>query len=547
VEDKIVAEAEQRAARDRVILREAAALFAAELSLDALFERVALMLAKAVDASVVFISLAEPDGRLMMQYLYDHGQIRTGIAQEAHERSRSLEVFRTGKVIWGNDPSRWASTGRVPINLDRPWTDDTVSAIFVPMRTAGSNVGVLSVQSTRPDAYDEDEVELVAAIGHYLAIAVENQRLYETLRRTADTDPLTELATHSKVVRVLDEALAGATNEAPAALVLFNVMNFASFNDLYGHVEGDAVLRRVAAAIRESAGGSALVGRFGGDVFAAILRGRSRDATEAFVERASLALRRLSYDGNAGSIPIAVACGYAFAPADAASRSELIAVCVHRARLSRKYGGVPLGTDDIDAYAVHGRFDGLETIVESLLDRDPFMRVHLVHVNAMAKHWADYNLRLSPAELERFLQASLLHDVGKLLVSDRILVKPGRLTHVEYVAAQQHAEFGRTIIASQPGYEEVAEIVGQHHERWDGCGYPRGLAGEAIHPLARVVSVLDAYSAMTLDRPYHRGIGEAEALAEIERCSGTQFDPGAVALFLEWRRALSGLPAGRER
>jgi len=101
---------------------------------------------------------------------------------------------------------------------------------------------------------------------------------------------------------------------------------------------------------------------------------------------------------------------------------------------------------------------------------------------------------------------------------------------------QEHATFGRTILLPYASFAEVAEIVGQHHERWDGAGYPNGLRGEQIRPLARAIAVLDAFSAMVVDRPYHRGIPEADALAEIERCSGTQFDPEYVERFLAWRR-----------
>ena len=102
---------------------------------------------------------------------------------------------------------------------------------------------------------------------------------------------------------------------------------------------------------------------------------------------------------------------------------------------------------------------------------------------------------------------------------------------------KRHAAFGAHTIAQHPGWEEVATIVGQHHERWDGQGYPNGLAGDAIHPLARAIAVLDAFSAMVSDRPYHRGITEAAALAEVQRCSGSQFDPYYAERFVAWREA----------
>lgn len=534
--DGFVVSQRTREQRDRALVRQAASLLAADLSLGELFERLCEVLADYIDASVVFIALEQPDGSHTIEYFHDHGVIKRAPHIRLREESRSLEVIRTGKIIWGNRPNQWAGMQRIPINIDRPETDDTVAAIFVPLRSASKVIGCLSVQSTQPDAYDESEVQLIAAIAHYLAVAVENQRMYRALLRTADFDPLTGLVSHSRLLRELDGLISRAAPGTPMAAVMLNVTNFAMFNDTYGYPEGDTVLRTIAAALNEFSGEVASIGRFGGDVFMVLLGARPKEQSLELVRKIAHRCRRLSYHGHGQTIPIAVSCGYALAPLDAPLRSELLALCEHRTRLSRKQGGDPVGEDDIDAYQLHGVYTGIETIVDSLLDRDPFTRVHLVHVNAMAKHWAHFNLELEQRDLLKMLQASLLHDVGKLLISDRILVKPSSLTADEYRAIQYHAEFGKNILSRYDAYAEVAEIVGQHHERWDGLGYPAGLRGEQIHPLARAISILDAFSAMVMDRPYHRGIDEESALAEIERCSGTQFDPYYVERFAAYRR-----------
>lgn len=525
-----------REQRDRALVRQAASLLAADLSLGELFERLCEVLADYIDASVVFIALEQPDGSHTIEYFHDHGLIKRAPHIRLHEGSRSLEVIHTGHIIWGNRPEQWVGAQRIPINMDKPETDDTMAAIFVPLRSGANVIGCLSVQSTQPDAYDENEVELIAAIAHYLAVAVENQRMYRALLRTADFDPLTGLVSHSRLLRELDGLISGTTSSKPAAAVMLNITNFAMFNDTYGYPEGDVVLRSVAGALNEFSSEVSSIGRFGGDVFLILLSARSKELSIELVRRIENRCRRLSYRGHGQTIPVSIACGYAFAPLDASTRAEVLSLCEHRSRMSRKQGGRPVGEDDIDAYQLHGTYTGIETIVDSLLDRDPFTRVHLVHVNAMAKHWAEFNLELERADLAMILQASLLHDVGKLLISDRILVKPSSLTAEEYRAIQNHAEFGKNILSRYAPFAEVAEIVGQHHERWDGLGYPAGLRGDQIHPLARAISILDAFSAMVMDRPYHRGIPEDEALAEIERCSGTQFDPYYVERFSAYRR-----------
>lgn len=528
-----------RTGAESALMRQVATLLAADLSLGELFERLTKMLPEHLDSSVVFVALARPDEQHTIEYFYDHGEIRRYPHIVLGPHSRAREVIRTGEMIWGNDPAVWAPMGSEPIHKDRPWTNDTVSAIFVPMRAGGSTVGCLSVQSTRGGAYTYEEVELVAAIGHYLGIAVENQRMYQTLQRTAEFDSMTGLASYPKFSRELDLALMTATSLRPATVVVLDIVNFAAFNQVYGYEEGDDVLRRVGNVLREFEDENVVVSRYAGDVFMMLMRSSAPDQAEAFVRGICRRLRDLAYVARDQTLPISVACGYAVAPLDAATRHDLMSLCADRTRLSRMDGCRPTRSDVVRVSNVHGAFTGIETVVAAMLDRDPYTRVHLLEVNEMAKRWSEYNLELDGAALATFLQASLLHDVGKLLVSDRILVKPGRLSAEEYEAIKRHAGYGRNILAPHAGWDEVAEIVGQHHEFFDGNGYPRGLAGEEIHPLARAVGILDAFSAMVSDRPYHRGITEAGALAELARCSGTQFDPYYVERFVAWREAVA--------
>jgi diguanylate cyclase (GGDEF)-like protein len=536
--DALTAGERSRASSDRALMRQVANLLATDLSLGELFDRLTKMLPEHLDSSVVFIALTRPDQQHSIEYFYDHGEIKRYPHIVLGPRSRAREVIRTGEMIWGNDPSVWAPEGTEPINKDRPWTNDTVSAIFVPMRAGGTTVGCLSVQSTRSGAYTIDEVELVAAIGHYVGVAVENQRMYQTLQRTAEYDVMTGLASYPKLSRELEETLASATSLRPAIMMVLDVVNFAPFNEVYGYDEGDEVLRMTGDALREFEDGNVVCARYGGDVFMVLVKESAPDEIDPFVERLWSRLHQLAYVSRDQTIPISIAIGYAIAPLDGGTRHGLVSRCVDRAHISRRDGCRPTRSDQPSNSPLAGIFTGIETIVTALLDRDPYTRVHLFEVNAMAKQWSQHNLELDRDALGTFLQASLLHDVGKLMISDKLLVKPGRLTPDEYESVKRHALYGRNILALQTGWDEVAAIVGQHHEWWDGGGYPNGLAGEQIHPLARAVSIIDAYSAMVSDRSYHRGITEDAALAELQRCAGTQFDPYYVERFVAWRESL---------
>ena len=141
-------------------------------------------------------------------------------------------------------------------------------------------------------------------------------------------------------------------------------------------------------------------------------------------------------------------------------------------------------------------------------------------------------LAVPAADHPTLRRGALLHDIGKIGVPDHILRKPGPLTDLEWETMRTHPDLGARIIANVPFLTEVAEIIRAHHERWDGGGYPAGLAGEGIPLGARIFAVADSFDAMTSDRPYRRGRPLDEALAEIERCAGTQFDPAVVAAFL---------------
>lgn len=142
-----------------------------------------------------------------------------------------------------------------------------------------------------------------------------------------------------------------------------------------------------------------------------------------------------------------------------------------------------------------------------------------------------------PSEaLETVHWAALLHDIGKLGIPDRVLKNPGPLTSEEWTVVRKHPQIGAEIVVNVSNLLDVAELIQNHHERWDGTGYPNGVSGEKIPLGARIIAVADAYTAMVNHRVYRSACTPDEAVAELERCSGTIFDPGVVRAFLRLRR-----------
>ena len=167
--------------------------------------------------------------------------------------------------------------------------------------------------------------------------------------------------------------------------------------------------------------------------------------------------------------------------------------------------------------------------------RDPHSSGHAARVAVMAEVVAE-RLGWDEADVDILRMGAALHDVGKLTVPERILGKRGPLDPDELAAMRRHPEEGARMVARHRSLQLVVPAVLYHHERWDGTGYPVGLEGEAIPPEARVLAVVDAFDAMTRDRPYRRALPQSHAVAELERCAGTQFDPEIVRIFVEaWR------------
>lgn len=352
----------------------------------------------------------------------------------------------------------------------------------------------------------------VAAVVVRLALTFrENRRLFELTRREAVTDALTGLANRRRLVSDLDRVMAEATLEAPWILLLFDLDGFKRYNDSFGHPAGDALLNRLGARLGAVPPPDGAAYRLGGDEFCLLAPASIIPAAE-LIDAAVEALSEQS-EGFA----IGTSFGAVFIPVDATEPSEA------------------LSEADARLYAHKHQKSALrdrphEALLQALYERDPELKGHTNNVAALAVKMCR-RLGLPDTEVEELDLAAQLHDIGKIAVPDDVLHKPGPLTDSDWNLIRQHTIVGQRILSASPALRRVGEIVRATHERWDGTGYPDRLTAEEIPFAARLIAVCDAFDAMTSTRAYRPPLTIGEALAELARCSGKQFDPALIDIF----------------
>jgi diguanylate cyclase (GGDEF)-like protein/putative nucleotidyltransferase with HDIG domain len=376
-----------------------------------------------------------------------------------------------------------------------------------------------------------------ALVGPLLAISLYQRSAYQALRamRLALTDPLTGLANHRSFQERVQRELVGAeARNVPFTLCMIDIDDFKRVNDLFGHPVGDRVLAQVGARLRQN--GEAF--RLGGDEFALLLPAGSAD--EALPIAQSVLARIAALDLNdVGSVT--ASAGIASFPAQAFGRDELIRLADSALYWAKEHGKnrVHVYRPEVVELAelrrlAHGpdraaRFRAAASLAKAVDARDTYTGSHSTRVAELGA-WIAAHLGLDAEQVELTRLAGSLHDLGKLAIPEEILRKPGPLTPPERLVLERHSQIGFRMLESL-GVDPVAEWVLRHHERWDGMGYPDGVAGEDIPLGARIIFVADAYDAMTSDRAYRGRLTPQEAVSELERCAGTQFDPEIVSVF----------------
>lgn len=313
--------------------------------------------------------------------------------------------------------------------------------------------------------------------------------------------------------------------------------NFKFFNDAHGHGAGDDVLRRTAEALSSALSAAcpeALIARFGGDEFAALLPGADDPQASALIAVLEAAAGGLCYrpPGYESLVPLSFSVGRAALPGDGLSRAALLDAAQARLRVAKSGGEADGEAETLRRRMARsvGGFTMLDALV-AVDNKDRYTRHHSQDVLSYSLQIARA-LGLSASAQHAIEVAALLHDVGKIGVPDHSLRKPGPLTEGEFDSIKQRPRMGAVIVGAVPGFEESLDAIRHPHKHWNGGGYPFGLKGEEIPFAARLLAVADAFSAMTTDRPYRKGLARETARRILAEGAGSQWDPACVAAFL---------------
>lgn len=430
--------------------------------------------------------------------------------------------------------------------------EDSDIACITAIRNKEELTGIILIGGKdNKTAFNYDDLVFIESIQSISNIALNNAILFEETKKRADIDSLTGLLNRNAFLARADKAIKECKGDQ-LSLAVINLDDFRLYNELYGTMEGDRVLSYISSIIRNSITASDICGRYSGKVFAICFPGKNQ--MQALHTTENIRLQLLRTETESGGIKmkkITFCAGICSIPYGASNLKELLT----NANM-QVYSGKRTGKDKIITYQsdTHSgeytlKKDGDEVIPEfntgyeetastiyaltAAIDaKDHYTFKHSSNVAAYSAALAR-KAELSDEHVRLIHEAGLLHDVGKIAIPEKILSKPGRLEADEYDVMKTHVDHSIEIIRHLPDLDYLIPTVVGHHERWDGRGYPNGLAGNNIPMGARCLSLADSFDAMTSKRSYKEAFSVEYAAREIKEQAGKQFDPQLAMMFVD--------------
>jgi diguanylate cyclase (GGDEF)-like protein/putative nucleotidyltransferase with HDIG domain len=406
--------------------------------------------------------------------------------------------------------------------------------VSVPLKSAGKTTAIVVLPSSGKKIPSREEKQLLNTVGSQTGIAIENTLLLQKMSQLSITDELTTLYNRRHFYKALEIEIDRARrHDRPLSLAILDVDRFKDYNDRFGHINGDSVLKSLAEAMTSYLRKTDTPFRYGGDEFAVILPETDSSKAKDVVERIRLKwLYRPQSESVGLENPLGFSAGIAEFPKNAKTQDSLVFLadaalyCSKRSGRYKSTSVSEMGEISPDMLA-SASLDQVYALAATVDAKESYGYEHSRRVADVAEAIGN-SVGLSGDELADLRGASLLHDVGKIGISEVILNKSDRLTPLEWEIVKKHSIEGAKIVSQIKNISSLAPLIRHHHEWYDGTGYPDGLKGQEIPLGSRIICIADAYYTMVSRRVYRNAMSQNEALIELERCSGTQFDPEII-------------------
>jgi diguanylate cyclase (GGDEF)-like protein len=499
---------------------------------------------KSPDTHDIVVANATPipsvDGRkpAIVHFEISLASFRAASAFRSRDTEMAIVDATTGRVLLGSERGTLIPTGSVLDALARSTADaDQLTladhrASFDRVVTGSHNanrwlVVAVSRAPEQPFLAALGMWEILMLFGLFVLIVAaalgwRSERL--ELDRAANSDGLTGLGNRRRLMADFAAALGDATEERPLLLAFFDLDGFKAYNDAYGHPAGDALLARFGRRLALFVGDQGTAYRMGGDEFCVLAFVDGRGAGLDLVANAAEALSE-----RGEGFVVTSSWGAALLPLDAAEAEGAFHLADERMYAQKSSSRSSASSQSASV------------LMRVVSERDAELGDHLSEVASLAETLGR-RFGLAEEEIIEMRRAAALHDIGKVAIPQAILDKPGPLDQGEWDFIRHHPLIGERIMLAAPSLARSARLVRSSHEFFDGSGYPDRLRGQEIPLGARIIAVCDAFEAMTSDRPYHERRARGDALAELRRCAGTQFDPEVVEAFAA-ALAESAIPA----
>ncbi len=415
--------------------------------------------------------------------------------------------------------------------------------ILVPIRYAEDLIGIVVISGRNDETpYSFEETEFLETIINNAAAIIENAKTIEAIRKQSITDELTKLYNHRYFQETANKWIKDK-KYVRFGLAIIDIDQFKIYNDLYGHASGDIALKRIAKIIKSVSSTNEMLVRFGGEEFVVLYPGIR---PEEVYRRANLIRETIENEFLLSKDIrefLTVTVGISNYDINGSTLEELITKAdnaVHQGKQSGRNKTMVYNEDN--EFSTNANSQVQEKIKDAFISsiyalaatidaKDHYTYGHSSNVSLLSAALAK-EAGFSDKQIETVKNAGLLHDIGKVGIPESVLSKPGFLTQDEYETMKGHVVQSINIIKHIPNLIDTVPVVISHHERYDGNGYPRGIKGESIPILGRVICIADSFDAMTTDRPYRKGLSLEQAIYELRKNSGTQFDPELVDIFI---------------